>query len=468
MTVVVDVTYPFGYVHATPWGTHVNEGAVEWPPSPWRVLRALIATWHTRFPDLDGEIVQRLLGLLAAPPAIRVAPRCEASVRSYLPDESYRSGAASPSTDLVVDAFAAVAPGAGISYRWDVDLDDHARRALGELVGGLPYLGRAESVCEASVRFEDDEGDGWLLPAGDVNGSGRRTLVPRSPLDLDAVCVSISAMRAEGRLQPLGAEWVRYDVEPPVRPMPRIERHGGSTEVRAVRFALRARAPVSVRRSLVVAERMRKATMSQYGQLAAGGSTAAFVGRDATGEKLLGNRHAHWLPLDVDGDKLLDTLVVWVPDGVGAREVAALGAVRRLQFHGGDGMGSVDRIAVALERVGTNLGEVGIPKLTGRGRSWRSATPFLPQRHAKRQTVEEHLIDCAGRELRARGIRTPFELSMERETSWGSFRRKRSGERLSQARSGFGVNLLFEAPVDGPICIGLLSHFGMGRFEVDQ
>jgi CRISPR-associated protein Csb2 len=34
--------FPGGRYHATPWGHHVNEGQVEWPPSPWRLLRALM------------------------------------------------------------------------------------------------------------------------------------------------------------------------------------------------------------------------------------------------------------------------------------------------------------------------------------------------------------------------------------------------------------------------------------------
>ena len=32
------VRFPAGRYHATPWGNHVNEGQIEWPPSPWRVL----------------------------------------------------------------------------------------------------------------------------------------------------------------------------------------------------------------------------------------------------------------------------------------------------------------------------------------------------------------------------------------------------------------------------------------------
>ena len=38
MPVIIRLTFPGGQYHATPWGRHVNEGAVEWPPSPWLMI----------------------------------------------------------------------------------------------------------------------------------------------------------------------------------------------------------------------------------------------------------------------------------------------------------------------------------------------------------------------------------------------------------------------------------------------
>ena len=53
--------FPLGRYHANPWDRAVNEGASEWPPSPWRILRALVATWHTRWPDLPAAEFDGLL-----------------------------------------------------------------------------------------------------------------------------------------------------------------------------------------------------------------------------------------------------------------------------------------------------------------------------------------------------------------------------------------------------------------------
>lgn len=466
MSVVIEVTFPFGYVHATPWGTHVNEGAVEWPLSPWRLLRGLVATWYARRPDLDRDVVLRLLSGLAVPPAVRVDPRCEASIRAYLPDETYRSGTASPSTDLVIDAFAAVEPGTGLAYRWDVDLDADCRGALDALLTAIPYLGRAESICDAIARHDvaDEEGE-WLLPGGDAAGDGSRALAPTAPLDFDSLCESIPSMRGDGRLLPAGAGWIRYAVSSPIQPSTRTVRPTPRTDVHAVRLRLRAAAPISMRQSLAVADRVRAAAMAHYGRLAAGGTSETFVGRDEAGERLTGNQHAHWLPVDIDGDGLIDAVVVWAPGGLGSPEVASLGALRRLRFHGGDGLGSVKEAWVAIDAVGRRSAKIGTPAIFGGHDVWRSVTPFLPQRHQKGGRIEDHLVDCVGRELRARGKRTAFELTLDRETNWGLFRRQRSGKGRDVARPGFGMRLQFVEPVEGPICIGLMSHFGMGRFE---
>ncbi len=472
MTIVVHVSYPFGYVHATPWGTHVNEGAVEWPPSPWRLLRALVATWHTRCPDLTAEDVVPVLDALADAPAVRTAPRTEASIRTYLPAEGFRSGSTKPDVDLAIDSFAAVAPDTGVAYRWTADLKAGERETLARLIDALPYLGRAESVCEATVGF-DDAGGEWLEPVDDATGVGTRTLVPTTPLDLEELCVSIRTMRKGGRLHPSGATWVRYAVPRPLISASRPARAVKPQVVRAVRLALRpvaqGSAPVSIRQTIVVAEAMRAAAMSQYGSAHGRGVSEMLAGKDTEGTPLVGNRHAHWLPLDLDGDRLLDTVLVWAPDpgGLGEQEVAALGAIRRLRLHGGDGLGGERSLAVGFEASG-ELADLDLGGAVGSAARWTTATPFLPQRHRKGEPMDDFLADCVRRELSTRGVDIPFILEPDRRTSWGSFRRYRRAERLRHARPGYGFSLVFEQPVGlsdgGPLCIGSLSHFGMGRF----
>src|SRR5215207_6492593 len=85
MPVTLKLTFPAGRYHATLWGRHVNEGVPEWPPSPWRLLRALIATWKRKCADLGEEQVRRILEPLLAPPQFQLPPARAAHTRHYMP-----------------------------------------------------------------------------------------------------------------------------------------------------------------------------------------------------------------------------------------------------------------------------------------------------------------------------------------------------------------------------------------------
>lgn len=67
--------FPWRRYHATPWGRYVNEGAIEVPPSPWRLLRALYSVWKLRLPHaLSEDVVHGVLTQLATEPPTYLIP----------------------------------------------------------------------------------------------------------------------------------------------------------------------------------------------------------------------------------------------------------------------------------------------------------------------------------------------------------------------------------------------------------
>src|SRR5262245_57492541 len=116
----IAMTFPAGRYHAPPWGRHVNECVPEWPPSPWRLLRALVAVWKRKCPAFPEDRVRALLTALAAPPAFDLPPAAVGHVRHYLP-----WGKKGPADrTLVLDPFVAVARAAPVVAVWpDADLD---------------------------------------------------------------------------------------------------------------------------------------------------------------------------------------------------------------------------------------------------------------------------------------------------------------------------------------------------------
>ena len=105
-----------GRYHANPWNRHVNEGEVAWPPDPWRLLRALIATWHHKI-KIEGRYTEANLNALieslaSAPPEYQLPPASHSHTRHYMPQ--WKAG----DTTLVFDAFAAIDPTTPMYMMW--------------------------------------------------------------------------------------------------------------------------------------------------------------------------------------------------------------------------------------------------------------------------------------------------------------------------------------------------------------
>lgn len=468
MATTLALSFPWGRYHATPWGHHVNEGLVEWPPSPWRLLRALYATWRCRLPDLGGEELLAVLDDLCEPPTYWLPPSRRAHTRHYVPD-------ANDGTDKSFDAFESFERGAEVVVRWSTQLSATRHEVLSQVVEMLPYLGRADSICRARLLSDDERpvGSPWLpaggngASAGDevVSGSAPLALlVPRRPLDVKELTVRTLDLRARRLVEPPGATWVAYsrpDGEPdgapasvaPVRPRPT-----------AVRWSVTTPASPSVKATVAITDILRHTLLRRYGRANNDIRSAVLAGKDEPGLPLAGHRHAHYLALDTSGNRLLDTLVLWAPAGLGQAEVAALAGLRDL---GGYGYVSDFRpCRLGLEALGMVIDVA--PELTKPARHWCSHTPFAPPRHAKRhEEWGEHVCREVKRELMNRSLppAESVDLLLGRR-DWLDFRRHRvtKGEHLGDARRATGVQITFPEAVRGPICLGALSHFGLGLF----
>ena len=120
--------------HATPWGHHVNEGLVEWPPSPWRLLRALLATGYAKLhwpadgpPPLAHTLIEKLA---AEPPRYRLPNAVGTHSRHYMPLARFKNGR--EDTTLVFDTWAQVDDGE-LAVHWPVELTADETALLQEL-----------------------------------------------------------------------------------------------------------------------------------------------------------------------------------------------------------------------------------------------------------------------------------------------------------------------------------------------
>ncbi len=183
----LEFRFPAGRYHATPWGHHVNEGLVEWPPSPWRIARAIMATWHLKAEAaIDEAVVRRIVRSLCSElPRYRLPPATAAHTRHYMP--LYKD-----QTTKVFDAFLHLQGqgpwGDRLVAAWpsvELSPDDHT--ALAVLLDRMGYFGRAESWVVATLGHRAiDLADLAVVPHDGAELPGHeivRTLAPQREND---------------------------------------------------------------------------------------------------------------------------------------------------------------------------------------------------------------------------------------------------------------------------------------------
>jgi len=457
------VSFHLGRVHATPWGAHVNEALIEWPPSPWRIMRALVAAGYAHA-GLRGEqaTLREALGALAAapPPRYVVPPAAPAHTRHYYPLATW-SPTNAGATSLVVDAFLAVAPDAELQVAWDADLPSDQRGVLARAAQAVGYLGRSESVCTMRV-VDGLQGEANAVPAEtDPAWGSEARRVELWAVERDAVGaldVSISDLRRARRLMPDGVRRVPYLVlEPPAPPAAPPAAQGAPT---LAHLRVHGGSRPSLHEAITVAYVLRAALQRRYDDVV-GGASSVFSGHKPDGTPRDDqHRHAHYLVGADRGARRADHLWIWAPGGLGDDEVAAIASLRRLRFRD-----QPEPVRVGLAALG-DVRTLVIPQLVGPSATWRSATPFVLPRHPKRRAgrIVEGPVEQIARELAYRGLPEPESIDLV-PGAWSAFTLTRPGVSRRSARRAVGAVIRFPRPVLGPIAIGAHSHFGLGRFE---
>ncbi|MHB1530377.1 MAG: type I-G CRISPR-associated protein Csb2 [Acidiferrobacteraceae bacterium] len=493
--------FPGGRYHATPWGRHVNEADLEWPPSPWRIVRALIAIWHRKLdPERrDIEVLKRLLGKLAEEvPRYRLPEAVHAHTRHYMPGKSDKK-------TLIFDAFARMDANAVVTTVWPgVELSAEETTLLDELLSMLGFLGRAESWADA-MRLSEEDGEYNCVPGDrDVDtatGELRERVTLLAPMRgndyttfrkaqieeiekrtdlklkekkvisatlpeswLDAVSLGTSDLRAAGWSAPPAARSVAY-VRPAglLRPVARA-RHKplALLPVTTFRFALYGKPLPRIEDAVRVGEWLRMAVMSRTKHVCGKDSIpAAISGHGLSNESR--HQHAFWLPEDSNDDGRIDHVLIHIPAGVEGPARRAVESLHRLWNRDGQ------EWQVLLETVsGANL-SAGSSTFIGYGNMWTSATPYLHPWHIKKKFAVE---DQIRRECRERGLpeivritHFPTVRIRGRELRPIHFHRFRSKRGLTQPDTqGSFWRIEFAKRVRGPLALGFGCHFGLGLF----
>ena len=333
-----------GRYHSTPWGMHVNEGVPEWPPSPWRILRAIIATWKLKV-DAEEKDVRKLLLSLLEPPVFYLPPATVGHTRHYMPCDKVDKKNWHASKTLIFDTFVAVSRESPVITVWEnVSLNDRSLKLIEQIAENISYLGRVESWCKAEVIKEGKlfnilkELDNYsaskpLTEEGVLSSSEEIVNVlcaddgidPKISLDeLDRkgeskhpLLIRTSVLRTQIKnLNPPMSRWVQYTRSIDCFEPSKVSYAAGREEkkVNVVRFLLDSNALPPVTESLKIADIARSTAISTYGK--GRKKTSILSGKDDDGNPLLSNMHTFYLPSDEDRDGKLDHLTLYAPGGL--------------------------------------------------------------------------------------------------------------------------------------------------------
>lgn len=520
--------FPAGRYHATPWGHHVNEGLIEWPPSPWRLLRGLLATgyatlhWPADGPPPEGRsLIEKLSSEL---PVYSLPKAVGSHSRHYMPMARFKNGR--EETGLVFDTWARVHGELVVS--WGIELTVQERVLLEQLVQRMGYLGRSESWINARLATEDGvsndgercwpegrepaPGPGWEqvailapLPAPDyaswreqavvqvLNGLEQPTqgkkptakikrewdkAIRPYPLDILA-CLQMQTneLQAFGWSQPPGSRrvfyWRKADALQVSLPLRHQVREAPIVKAMLLSMATQSgneHALPSVMRTLPQAEHLHRQLVGSL----RGQHSRVLTGCDEQRRPLRDpHRHAHILPLDLDGDGHLEHILIWAPMGLDGRAQTAIRQLRHTFTKGGVGplrlaiAGSV----VEIEELAILPGDWGasLRGHVGTGCEWVSVTPFVPPRHLKKRGTNT-LEGQVQAELASRGLPVAQRIEVLDAHDSDLARRQRHAVRVRRFGPpppidfGFTLKLGFAEPISGPLSLGYGSHYGIGQF----
>lgn len=397
MTLTLAFRFVSGRYHATPYGHHVNEGLIEWPPSPWRLLRALISVGYTACfwnEERPFAVASSLVEALAQElPSYYLPEAIGTHSRHFMPKGIMDKGV--EKTTLVFDTWARLGE-QELFVNWpEVSLSKEEESVLRDLLANINYLGRSESWVEARMVPPDEETPAFnCVP--DANGRSSHSrqeqvvllspsaapeyLVWRGrqlenilskpelqppngrkptkalekkrqraqepyPLDLiDCLQKDTTWLRKYGWNQPPGSQRTMY-----LRPAnaisvgtPIAKPRGRPTPVPAILLSLtnasnNDHALPSVTRSLPQGELLHRALVGiATRKRNEERLPIELIGRDENAQPLQGpHEHAHIHPLDLDEDGHIDHILIWAAMGLSGNAQSAIRAARTTYTKGG-------------------------------------------------------------------------------------------------------------------------------------
>lgn len=475
MRLVLRQSFPLGRFHATQWRASPfdQELAGEWPPSPWRLTRAVVARWYqwrreTAGTWPEGEVESLIRALCASDYRFYLPPKARQSVilRQYQPVEfgwnpatKKAAGIKSYGTSLTQDNGWCTPPDENLFWfvegdSWTPELTEVLDRCLERIV----YFGRAEALTRICRTHDAPILPNVTLCESRTSGSLAPVLVPcldatRTDIECDARPAGRGCSTPGGHRVHLSGRF----------PAVRQHAHRRTLSQFALGWAVAPERRATVRltarfRTVVLSHLLRIKTKDAFRRwndapAEVRNAIAGMTGRDLIGEPLRGPRaHAEFL-LWWDGD-VPTRLLVWRdarPFDEDEQEAMLRAAAQELSW----AAAGPDAEAWKVKLVPLDSAVAPPPGFDGvSAKIWQTLTAYVPPRHHLRR----------GKVASRRRSKTRSAMSLPRAAIFRArtcYMWKKSGSlrgSLCMCRGGMRATGLLSA-IAAATCFGFLSKW---------
>lgn len=454
------INFIAGRYHATSWGSNVNEGNSEYPPSPWRILRAMLFRLYKAGNVEQGWSVIRQL---SSYPDFTIPQVSKSHLRHYMPYKKTKT--------LILDAFISISEPIYVTWH-DVNLSVDELNILDKILADISYLGRAESWCIITRSDHTPESNCYPLIDNDKTSKTVKVLVPdisvlESEDSLEMLSASVMEIQNAGHSIPPGSAWIKYVLPSNCFTLPDDGYKKQHPEIRTtvVIYSL-LNSFIPVTESANVCDLFKRACMKN---MPGGINSSTFSGYN-NHKMISGHQHASYFIYNNKDSKSINYLVVYTPKGFSIEEITALAKTSVLKNHKYD-------IRVGSRAFGTlNDADFTQIPIFGRSKCWRSLTAYMPSRYPKRNGGIEALKNMIKKEFEfkypddvVKSIKN-IEVSNLSIKNGGisispyEFQRRNNGHGKHGLLKSFNLRIEFDRPINGPIAIGYASHYGLGLF----
>lgn len=465
----IRVQFHMNQYQACAWGNLHAEGVIDWPPAPWRILRAIVAgAYNAHLSEKHHSVLKELLHKLASTlPSYTLPPTTYIQHRSPRPQVNLKTARVGPGKNLYSAGLLMSSEHNELYIHWSVVLSEMEELVLSLCLSGLTYMGRKEASATLSLVESAPDAN------TEIDAQGTRIVAIADPeLDADSLweALNLSAHENYGVNRSAvfpGIRQVTYQIK-----LPQIQKQETSNRnaPQTVTLTVSGSSQLPFHLSLKLAHRLHQTLVSRC-------PAKVFTGQEM-GEYSKDHNHTIFQCVPDRTGRHVEQIRLY-SEGYSSEALAAIASCSHLP-----GVARGCDISLALADFGSRQEQSD---------EWVSSTPFflsrfpavrrgkprmLSERYQKdgpeHQALQylQHLswLNLKGNPsyhehedglaLYLNDVFVVAALCEPFPKFWEWESECRQGKKVG--RIGYRVRLKFTAVVTGPIILGYASHYGLG------